>query len=97
MSFAGKEGGTISAQGIVSNGLISFDRVNFIKQLENNLLSVSQICDKGFKVLFDDKCCYILMKEFEIPEDRVIMSAGPNKSICSNSRGVSIECNFFNL
>ena len=75
MSFAGDKGGMITAQGLVSNGRVSFDRVNYVKQLENNLLSVSQICDKEFKVLFDDKNCYILKREFKVPEDMVIMSA----------------------
>jgi len=76
VNFAGSEGGQITALGVVSNGRVSFDKVNFIKELENNLLSISQICDKGFKVLFDEHRCYILMKEFEIPEDRILMSAG---------------------
>ncbi|KAI3801964.1 hypothetical protein L1987_30084 [Smallanthus sonchifolius] len=75
VSFAGDKGGFISAQGTLSNGAVSFEKVNFVKQLDNNLLSVSQICDKEFKVLFDDKHCYILKKEFMILEDMVVMSA----------------------
>ncbi|KAI3695477.1 hypothetical protein L1987_78474 [Smallanthus sonchifolius] len=75
VSFAGDKGGFISAQGTLSNGAVSFEKVNFVKQLDNNLLSVSQICDKDFKVLFYDKHCYILKKEFMIPEDMVVMSA----------------------
>ncbi|KAI3786627.1 hypothetical protein L1987_40450 [Smallanthus sonchifolius] len=75
VSFAGDKCGFISAQGTLSNGAVSFEKVNFVKQLDNNLLSVSQICDKEFKVLFDDKHCYILKKEFMIPEDMVVMSA----------------------
>ncbi|KAI3808070.1 hypothetical protein L1987_24012 [Smallanthus sonchifolius] len=75
VSFAGDKGGFISAQGTLSNGAVSFEKVNFVKQLDNNLLSVSQICDKEFKVLFYDKHCYILKKEFMIPEDMVVMSA----------------------
>ena len=41
VSFAGDKGGSISAQGLVANERISFDRVNYVQALANNLLSVS--------------------------------------------------------
>ncbi|KAD5318304.1 hypothetical protein E3N88_18250 [Mikania micrantha] len=65
----------MTGEGILSNGQVSFDKVRYVKQLENNLLSVSQICDKQYKVLFDDSKCYILKKGVVIPEDWILFSA----------------------
>ncbi|KAD2805416.1 hypothetical protein E3N88_38793 [Mikania micrantha] len=75
VAFAGDKGGFITGEGILTNGQVSFDNVRYVKQLENNLLSVSQICDKEYKVLFDDSKCYILKQGVQIPEDWILMSA----------------------
>ncbi|KAD5802576.1 hypothetical protein E3N88_13936 [Mikania micrantha] len=75
VAFAGDKGGFITREGILSNGQVSFDKLRYVKQLENNLLSVSQICDKQYKVLFDDSSCYILKQGVTIPEDWILMSA----------------------
>ncbi|KAJ0496272.1 putative transcription factor interactor and regulator CCHC(Zn) family [Helianthus annuus] len=50
VGFAGNQGGRIVGQGKLTNGIISFDKVNYIVELTNNLLSISQICDKDFSV-----------------------------------------------
>ena len=73
--FAGDKGGFITGEGILSNGQVSFDKARYVKQLENNLLSVSHICDKQYKVLFDDSKCYILKEGVVIPEDWILLSA----------------------
>ena len=52
VGFAGNQGGRIVGQGTLTNGVISFEKVNYIIELENNLLSISQICDKSFTVYF---------------------------------------------
>ena len=36
------------------------ENVVLIEGLKHNLLSISQLCDKGFKVIFDDFTCDIL-------------------------------------
>ena len=38
------------------------ENVILVEGLKHNLLSISQICDKGFKVIFDDFTCDILYK-----------------------------------
>ncbi|KAI3732891.1 hypothetical protein L1987_64103 [Smallanthus sonchifolius] len=43
VAFAGEKGGSITCQGVVSNGCVSFDNVNYYEQLKHNLLSISQI------------------------------------------------------
>ncbi|XP_035841423.1 uncharacterized protein LOC110919758 [Helianthus annuus] len=46
VGFAGNQGGRIVGQGKLTNGVISFDKVNYIVELTNNLLSISQIYEK---------------------------------------------------
>ena len=79
VSFAGDKGGFITGLGTLTNGKVSFENVNYCKDLENNLLSVSQICDKKYSILFDDENCYILKTGFKIAEDWVLMST-PRKN-----------------
>ena len=75
VNFAGNQGGYITGEGTLSNGRVSFNHVNYVKQLENNLLSVSQISDNGYPVLFDSTNCYILKPGISIPPDWVIIGA----------------------
>ncbi|KAI3807431.1 hypothetical protein L1987_23359 [Smallanthus sonchifolius] len=75
VAFAGEKGGIIMCQGAVSNGCVNFDNVNFCGQLKHNLLSVSQMCDKEYSVMFDKSECLILKPGFEVPEDWILMRA----------------------
>ncbi|KAI3815669.1 hypothetical protein L1987_15348 [Smallanthus sonchifolius] len=75
VAFAGEKGGSITCQGVVSNGCVSFDNVNFCEQLKHNLLSVSQMCDKEYSVMFDKSECLILKPGFEVPKDWILMRA----------------------
>ena len=69
VAFAGDEGGRITGQGVLTNGKVSFDRVNYVAELENNLLSISQICDKGYSEVFNNKECIIMKPGFVVPEE----------------------------
>ncbi|KAJ0805060.1 putative RNA-directed DNA polymerase [Helianthus annuus] len=75
VAFAGDKGGYITGEGMISNGIVSFDKINYVKQLDHNLLSVSQICDKKFTVHFDDAGCYVLKPGFKIPPEWILLSA----------------------
>ncbi|KAI3821664.1 hypothetical protein L1987_09233 [Smallanthus sonchifolius] len=75
VAFVGEKGGSITCQGVVSNGCVSFDNVNYCEQLKHNLLSVSQMCDKEYSVMFDKTECMILKLGFEVPEDWILMRA----------------------
>ena len=75
VAFAGDKGGFITGEGTVTNGKVSFDKVNFVKQLDHNLLSVSQICDKQFTMHFDKEKCYVLKPGFKIPDEWILISA----------------------
>ena len=36
-AFAGKDGGFISKEGKVSNGVVTFEKVNYVAQIDHNL------------------------------------------------------------
>ncbi|XP_021995887.1 uncharacterized protein LOC110893075 [Helianthus annuus] len=55
VGFAENQGGRIVGEGTLSNGIVTFERVNYIAELENNLLSISQICDRMYTTHFADK------------------------------------------
>ncbi|KAI3776531.1 hypothetical protein L1987_46317 [Smallanthus sonchifolius] len=74
-AFAGEKGGSITQQGVVTNGCISFDNVNYCEQLQHNLLSVSQMCDKEYSVMFNKSECLILKPGFVIPDEWILMRA----------------------
>ncbi|KAJ0938259.1 putative RNA-directed DNA polymerase [Helianthus annuus] len=75
VAFVGDKGGYITGEGMISNGIVSFDKINFVQQLDHNLLSVSQICDKKFSVHFDANGCYVLKPGFKIPKEWILLSA----------------------
>ena len=74
-------GGRIVGKGILTNEKVSFDNVFHVEGLQYNLLSISHICDKGYKVSFDDSHCYILKPEFVIPPEMIMMMAPRNGNL----------------
>ncbi|KAK1421788.1 hypothetical protein QVD17_24420 [Tagetes erecta] len=81
VAFRGDAGGKITGEGTVTNGIISFDKVNYCAQLNFNLLSVSQICDKSYSTLFDDSFCYILKPGFKIDNEWVVVKAPRDRDV----------------
>ena len=79
VTFGGGKEGRITGQGVVSNGEVSFDHVNYVEQLQYNLLSVSQVCDKGYSTFFNKAECMILKPGVTIPEAWILMRA-PRKN-----------------
>ncbi|KAJ0589142.1 putative transcription factor interactor and regulator CCHC(Zn) family [Helianthus annuus] len=75
VGFAGNQGGRIVGQGMLTNDIISFDKVNYIVELTNNLLSISQICDKDFSVHFTKTECLVLKPGFKVPDELVLLRA----------------------
>ena len=61
MIFGGKEKGKIIGQGKASEDpSYSIDDVLLVKGLNYNLLSISQLCDKGFRVIFEFNKCKVV-------------------------------------
>ena len=57
VSFENNSKGKIIGIGNVSSTLI--ENVCLVENLKHNLLSISQPCDKGYKVIFDESKCVI--------------------------------------
>ncbi|XP_076920403.1 uncharacterized protein LOC143581523 [Bidens hawaiensis] len=97
VEFAGTQGGQIVGEGTLSNGKVMFVNVNYITELENNLLSISQIY-KGFSTHFTNQDCLILMSGYKIPAKWILMKAPRkndlyvlNKNVDSSIQG-TIQC-----
>ena len=75
VNFAGSKGGKITGRGKVTNGKITLDKVNYVEQLQHNLMSVSQVCDKGHSVHFTKSEALVLKPGLTIPEDWIVMRA----------------------
>ncbi|GJV73661.1 putative ribonuclease H-like domain-containing protein [Tanacetum coccineum] len=68
VTFGGGDG-KITGKGTIRTSKLNFENVYYVEELQNfNLFSVSQICDTKNKVLFTDKECLVLSKEFQLPE-----------------------------
>ncbi|GJS83408.1 ribonuclease H-like domain-containing protein [Tanacetum coccineum] len=68
VTFGGGDG-KITGKGTIRTSKLNFENVYYVEVLQNfNLFSVSQICDTKNKVLFTDKECLVLSKEFHLPE-----------------------------
>ena len=75
VNFAGAKGGRITGRGKVTNGKITLDKVNYVEQLKHNLMSVSQVCDKGHSVHFTKNEALVLKPGLKIPDDWIVMRA----------------------
>ena len=52
----------IIGKGEVGNGIFSLTNVLYVENLHHNLISISQLCDKGMNVIFDSDTCKIIDK-----------------------------------
>ena len=61
MTFGDNSKGHIEGVGSIGNhSSILIDNVLYVNGLKHNLLSISQLCDKGFNVLFDSNVFKII-------------------------------------
>uniref|UniRef100_A0A251TGM6 Retrovirus-related Pol polyprotein from transposon TNT 1-94-like beta-barrel domain-containing protein n=1 Tax=Helianthus annuus TaxID=4232 RepID=A0A251TGM6_HELAN len=100
VSFAGGESGRITLKGTVQNGVLSFENVNYVPELKHNLLSISQICDRGNSVHFTKKGCHVLKPGIVIPEDWFLMTAerkGNAYVIDMNKKPMMVYCGIVDL
>ena len=52
----------IIGKGKVCNSTCSLTDVLYVENLHHNLISISQLCDKGMSVIFDNESCKIIEK-----------------------------------
>ncbi|GJS90418.1 putative ribonuclease H-like domain-containing protein [Tanacetum coccineum] len=75
----GAYGGRISGKGTLKTDSLDFDDVYFVKELNFNLFSVSQMCDKRNYVLFTDTECLVLSPNFKLPDESQILLKIPRE------------------
>nr|GEW69245.1 hypothetical protein [Tanacetum cinerariifolium] len=73
VTFGGGEG-RITGKGMICTPTLDFENVYYVKELQQfNLFSISQICDKKNQVLFTDTECLVLSKDFQLPDDNMVV------------------------
>ncbi|GJS11003.1 putative ribonuclease H-like domain-containing protein [Tanacetum coccineum] len=79
VTFGGGDG-KITGKGTIRTSKLNFENVYYAEELQNfNLFFVSQICDTKNKVLFTDKECLVLSKEFQLPENSQVVLRIPRR------------------
>ncbi|GJU16110.1 putative ribonuclease H-like domain-containing protein [Tanacetum coccineum] len=81
-------------KGTIRTSKLNFENVYYVEELQNfNLFSVSQICDTKNKVLFTNKECLVLSKEFQLPEISQVVPRIPrrNNLYCFNLSDIKPE------
>ena len=63
--------------GVLHNSSSLIENVFFIDGLKHNLLSISQLCDKGFKVIFESSHCIIKDSQ----NDKIIFMGHRNENV----------------
>nr|GEZ52395.1 ribonuclease H-like domain-containing protein [Tanacetum cinerariifolium] len=81
VAFGGNpKGGKIAGKGKIKTGKLDLDDVYFAKELNFNLLSVSQMCDKKNSVLFTDTECLVLSLDFKLPDENQVLLRVPREN-----------------
>ncbi|GJX43625.1 putative ribonuclease H-like domain-containing protein [Tanacetum coccineum] len=84
----------ITGKGTIRTSKLNFENVYYVEELQNfNLFSVSQICDTKNKVLFTDKECLVLSKDFQLPENSQVVLKIPRRHnlYCFNLSDIQLE------
>nr|GEV19547.1 retrovirus-related Pol polyprotein from transposon TNT 1-94 [Tanacetum cinerariifolium] len=68
------------AKGTLKTGKLDFEDVYFVKELQFNLLSVSQICDKKNSVLFTNTGRFVLSPDFKLTSESQVLLKVPRKN-----------------
>ncbi|GKE70218.1 hypothetical protein Tco_1528290, partial [Tanacetum coccineum] len=73
--------GYITGKGKIKTRKLDFEDVFFVKELQHfNLFSVSQMCDKKNKVLFNDSEYLVLSPEFKLPDANQVLLRIPKQN-----------------
>ncbi|GKF04929.1 putative ribonuclease H-like domain-containing protein, partial [Tanacetum coccineum] len=76
----GGNGGKITGKGTLKTGKLDCEDVYFVKELNFNLFSVSQMCDKKNSVLFTDSAYFVLSPNFRLPDESQVLLKIPRKN-----------------
>ncbi|GKE86464.1 ribonuclease H-like domain-containing protein, partial [Tanacetum coccineum] len=68
----------ITGKGRIRVGNLDFNSASFVKELGHfNLFSISQICDKQYKVLFTETECLVVSSDFKMLDENQILLKVP--------------------
>ncbi|GJQ91434.1 putative ribonuclease H-like domain-containing protein [Tanacetum coccineum] len=74
------KGGKIIGRGTIKSSNLDFENVYFVRELNFNLFSVSQMCDKKNSVLFNDTECIVLSPNFKLTDESHVLLKVPRKN-----------------
>ncbi|GKB52244.1 putative reverse transcriptase domain-containing protein [Tanacetum coccineum] len=81
VTFRGRaKEGKITDKGTLKIGKHDFEVLYFVKELQFNLFSVSQMCDKKNSVLFTDTGCFVLSPDFKLAYESQVLLKVPRKN-----------------
>ncbi|GKF44966.1 hypothetical protein Tco_0131518 [Tanacetum coccineum] len=81
--WGGAKGGKITGKGTLKTGKLDFEDVYFVKELQFNLFSVSQMCDKKNSILFTDTGCFVLSPDFKLADKSQVLLKFLERTICT--------------
>ncbi|GKC99952.1 ribonuclease H-like domain-containing protein [Tanacetum coccineum] len=76
----GTRGGKITGKGEIRTDKLDFEDLFFVKELNFNLFSVSQMCDKKNNVLFAETECLVLSPDFKLLDENQVLLRVPRQS-----------------
>ncbi|GKD28535.1 ribonuclease H-like domain-containing protein [Tanacetum coccineum] len=74
------KGGKITDRGTIKTGNLNFENVYFVRELQFNLFSVSQMCDTKNSILFNDTGCIVLSPNFKLTDESRVLLKVPRKN-----------------
>ncbi|GJW31168.1 retrovirus-related pol polyprotein from transposon TNT 1-94 [Tanacetum coccineum] len=74
------KGGKITGRGKIKTGNLDFENVYFVRELQFNLFSVSQMYGKMNSVLFNDTECIVLSPNFKLTDESRVLLKVPRKN-----------------
>ncbi|GJQ90524.1 hypothetical protein Tco_0001663 [Tanacetum coccineum] len=81
VAFGGNpKGGKITGRGTIKTDNLDFENVYFVRELQFNLFSVLQMCDKKNSVLFNDTECIVLSPNFKLTDESHVLLKVPRKN-----------------
>ncbi|GJW04555.1 ribonuclease H-like domain-containing protein [Tanacetum coccineum] len=84
VAFEGSpKGGKITGKDKIRTGKLDFEDVYFVKELNFNLFSVSQMCDKENSVLFTKTRCLVLSPDFKLLDESQVLLRVPRHNMYS--------------
>nr|GEV06046.1 putative ribonuclease H-like domain-containing protein [Tanacetum cinerariifolium] len=81
VAFGGRaKGCKITRKGTIRTGKLDFKDVYFVKELQFNLFSVSQMCDKKNNVPFTNTECFVMSPDFKLADESYVLLKVPRKN-----------------